>query len=106
MKAKQNRGFLVIIFLLISQVSCIYSDTTNRYSIKKLSSGIINGLIYKGMTTDEVVYGFGMPSEKKSPTVFNNVKTQIFVYSLKDKNNPKTYYLYFKDDVLIDWEIF
>jgi len=108
LKAKQDKAFLLIIFLLLSQIlsqsGCIYSDTNNRYSIKKLSSGILNGHIRKGMTTDEVVEEFGIPAEKKSPTVFNNVKTQIFVYTLKD--NSKTYYLYFKDDALIDWENF
>ncbi len=106
LKAKQNSAFLLIIFLLFLQSSCLFSDANNRYSGKKLSLGILNGLIHKGMTPAEVVEEFGMPAEKKSPTVFNNVKTQIFVYTLRDKDNPEIYYLYFKDDKLIGWEIF
>ncbi|MGR3319563.1 MAG: outer membrane protein assembly factor BamE domain-containing protein [Candidatus Anammoxibacter sp.] len=105
MNVKLIKLFLLVLVILL-QSSCFFSKARERFTYKQLSKGIINGKIHKGMTRDEVAENFGNPSEKTNPTVYNNVKTQIFIYKHPAGNNSKMYYLYFKDDKLIDWKVF
>ncbi|MGR3219049.1 MAG: outer membrane protein assembly factor BamE domain-containing protein [Candidatus Anammoxibacter sp.] len=105
MNVKYIKLFLLVIVLL-TQSSCFSRASRERSIYRQLSKGIIDGHIRKGMTKDEIAEQYGNPSGKTSPTVYNNVKTQIYIYKYSAGNNSKMYYLYFKDDELIDWKAF
>lgn len=96
----------ILILIVCLSTSCIYTKAKDRYVYSRLSNGIISGSVYKGMAHDDIVEYIGKPSEMSNPTIFNGDKTQILIYKSSEAGDTKTYYLYLKNDKLIEWKLY
>lgn len=94
------------VLVLLFSTGCFFNSAKDHFVYNKLSDSIINGTVHKGMTLPEIEYDIGKPAEIKEPTLFNGVKAQIVIYRTGTSSNDKIYYLYFKDDELVDWKRF
>lgn len=97
--------FLPMLVILVLG-GCFVRSERERFAFRHIAKGIVNGTVHKGMVFDEIIGTFGRPSEITKPTVYNRVKSQILIYKNPGEDSSKAYYLYFRDDRLIEWKMF